>query len=51
MAESRKVTAQEGQEMADQFSMKFFEASAKDSTNVEAAFSEISTEILSKIDQ
>ena len=36
------------QKMADQFNLKLFETSAKDSTNVNELFTEIAAEIMKK---
>jgi len=49
LVDERQVSLQEGRDMGDRFSMKFLETSAKNSSNVEEAFNEIATEILSTI--
>ena len=42
----RKVSFEEGQELADQYCMRFFEISVKDSHNVERAFTTLAKEIM-----
>ena len=46
MENERKVTVEQGKEFADQYGMKFFETSAKNSTNVSESFVEMSKEIM-----
>jgi Ras-related protein Rab-1A len=48
--ESKKVvTFEEGKAIADSYGVKFLEASAKSSTNVEAAFTTMAGEIKSRV--
>lgn len=44
--EGREVTFEEGQELANEHQMKFFETSAKDNTNISETFETLTTEIL-----
>jgi len=44
----RQVSTEEGQKKAEELGVAFIEASAKDSTNVEAAFTMMSSELISK---
>ena len=46
MENERKVTVEQGKEFADQYGMKFFETSAKDSINVSDAFVLMTKEIM-----
>ena len=48
---ARKVTKEEGTLFADQHSLAFFETSAKNSTNVESAFSTLSSLIKEKLEE
>jgi len=45
----RQVSNEQAQEISEQFGMKHMEASAKDSSNVDLLFHEISTEIMTKL--
>jgi Ras-related protein Rab-8A len=45
----RAVTAAQGQKLADEFGLKFFETSAKLNTNVETAFSSIARDIVERL--
>jgi len=51
MESERKVTTEAGRELAEQLGMKFYEASARESTNVDKAFQHITEEILSKLEE
>ncbi len=46
MENERKVTVEQGKEFADQYGMKFFETSAKVSTNVSDAFIAMTKEVM-----
>ena len=50
MENERKVTVEQGKEFADQYCMKFFETSAKNSTNVSDAFVAMTREIIKSQD-
>ena len=45
LVDDRKVTTEEAKDFADQHGLEFLETSAKDSTNVDEAFSKIATAI------
>ncbi len=47
--ERRKVTYEEGMELAKQYKIDFIETSAKNSTNIENAFLNLSKNILEKM--
>ena len=49
MDESRQVTTDEGKELADQYNIRFMETSAKESANVEEAFTLMTKEIKSRV--
>ena len=46
MESERKVTIEQGKDFATQYGMKFFETSAKDSTNVTEAFITMTKEVI-----
>ena len=46
MENERKVSVQQGKDFADQYGMKFFETSAKNSTNVNEAFITMTKEVM-----
>ena len=46
LEKDRKVTFEQGKEFANQYGMKFFETSAKESTNVQEAFVTMTKEII-----
>ena len=46
MESERKVTFEQGKDFATQYGMKFFETSAKDSTNVAEAFITMTKEVI-----
>ena len=49
LEDKREVPYSEGKELADHFNVKFLETSAKESMNVEDAFTDITREIKSKV--
>lgn len=49
MDESRQVSTDEGKELADQYNIRFMETSAKESANVEEAFTLMTKEIKSRV--
>ena len=49
LEDQREVPYTEGKELADHFNVKFLETSAKESMNVEDAFTNITREIKSKV--
>eukprot|EP00826_Nyctotherus_ovalis_P066268 TRINITY_DN977_c0_g3_i1.p1 TRINITY_DN977_c0_g3~~TRINITY_DN977_c0_g3_i1.p1 ORF type:complete len:201 (-),score=74.46 TRINITY_DN977_c0_g3_i1:134-736(-) len=49
LTEERKVTKDEGQKMANQYNMKYFETSAKANTNVTEAIEGLAKEVLEKV--
>ena len=51
LEESRQVTLEEGQELADKYGIEFYETSAKTGKNVEEIFENSVNEIATKIDQ
>ena len=50
MESERKVTVEQGKDFATQYGMKFFETSAKESTNVSDAFVAMTREIIKSQD-
>jgi len=51
LTEERQVSTEEAQKKADELGLAFMEVSAKDATNVEAAFSNLSAELITKREQ
>jgi len=51
MENDRKVTTKEAQEFADSLNLEFLETSAKQSTNVDEAFSKMARSIMEKLEQ
>ena len=51
LEESRQVTTDEGKELADHYNIRFLETSAKESSNVEDAFTLMTKEIKSRVVQ
>ena len=51
LADKRQVNTNEGQDLADKYGMLFFEASAKDGTNVDKIFNESADNIAKNIDK
>lgn len=49
LTERRKVTYEEGLELAKQYKIEFIETSAKNSTNIEQSFLNLSKNILEKM--
>lgn len=49
LTEERKVTKEEGQKLANQYKMKYFETSAKDNTNVTESVESLVKEIHSNL--
>ena len=49
LEDSRKVSTDEGKELADQYNIRFIESSAKDNSNVEEAFTLMTKEIKSRV--
>ena len=47
--DSRQVSTDEGKEMADHYNIRFMETSAKESANVEEAFTLMTREIKSRV--
>lgn len=46
LEDKRKVSIEKGEKLAEEYEIKFFEASAKDNRNVEEAFIEIAKEVM-----
>jgi GTPase SAR1 family protein len=44
--DNREVSTDEGQSLADEFSLKYFETSALNNTNIEEAFNHLTQDIL-----
>ena len=51
MAEGRVVTREEGQKMANQYNVKYYETSAKDNTNIKELIEDMGKEIMEKCTQ
>lgn len=51
MEDKRKITKEQGEQLAKEYNVKFMETSAMNRTNVEKAFTEIATDIKNKMDQ
>lgn len=49
--DDRQVSAQEGQRLADEMGVKFFETSAKTGANIEDLFVSMAEEVKRKLDQ
>lgn len=49
LSDSRQVTTDEGKELSDQYNIRFMETSAKESANVEEAFTLMTKEIKSRV--
>ena len=49
LVSKRAIAAARGQELADQFNIRFFETSAKNSINIEEAFSTITRDIKQRL--
>ena len=45
LKEMRQISTEQGQDLATQFNMQFFETSAKDGTNIAAAFEKLARQI------
>ena len=50
MEDKRKISTEQGKQLADEYGVKFMETSAMNRTNVEKAFTEIATDIKRKMD-
>jgi Ras-related protein Rab-8A len=46
---SQAVTTKQGQDLADEFGIKFFETSAKSNTNIDEAFRSIAVDIQKRL--
>lgn len=51
MEDKRKITKEQGEQLAKEYNVKFMETSAMNRTNVENAFTEIASDIKKKMDQ
>lgn len=51
MEDKRKISKEQGEQLAKEYNVKFMETSAMNRTNVEKAFTEIASDIKSKMDQ
>ncbi len=49
MLDDKVVSTEEGQALADEYGVKFFETSAKNNINVEGGFVEIATEVKKRL--
>lgn len=50
MEDKRRISTEQGKQLADEYGVKFMETSAMNRTNVEQAFTEIATDIKKKMD-
>uniref|UniRef100_A0A6B2LQ30 Uncharacterized protein n=1 Tax=Arcella intermedia TaxID=1963864 RepID=A0A6B2LQ30_9EUKA len=50
LSDNRKVTTLDAQQFADQLKIQFIETSAKNTTNIEEAFSKMTSAILNRLE-